>query len=53
MILLKRTEDEVRDSAKILLGFDKTEKDIKQGTGQTTTLMKKLRNKYLITTKRA
>ncbi len=37
MIVLKRTEDEVRDSAKILLGFDKIEKDIKQGTGQITT----------------
>ncbi len=37
MTLLKRTEDEVRDSAKILLGFDKIEKDIKQGTGQITT----------------
>ena len=37
MTILKRTEDEVRDSAKILLGFDKTEKDIKQGTGQITT----------------
>lgn len=37
MSILKRTEDEVRDSAKILLGFDKTEKDIKQGTGQVTT----------------
>lgn len=31
------TEDEVRDSAKIILGFDKSEKDIKQGTGQITT----------------
>lgn len=37
MPILKRTEDEVRDSAKILLGFDKIEKDIKQGTGQITT----------------
>ena len=37
MIILKRTEDEVRDSAKILLGFDKIEKDVKQGTGQITT----------------
>ena len=37
MTILKRTEDEVRDSAKILLGFDKIEKDIKQGTGQITT----------------
>lgn len=32
-----RTEDEVRDSAKILLGFDKVEANVKQGTGQITT----------------
>lgn len=32
-----KTEDIVRDEAKILLGFDKQEKDIKQGTGQITT----------------
>lgn len=32
-----RTEDEVRDSAKIQLGFDKVEANIKQGTGQITT----------------
>ena len=32
-----RTEDEVRDSAKIILGLDKTEPNIKQGTGQITT----------------
>lgn len=32
-----RTEDEVRDSAKILLGFDVKESKIKQGTGQITT----------------
>lgn len=31
------TEDEVRDNAKIILGFDKTEKGIAQGTGQITT----------------
>lgn len=31
------TEDEVRDSAKIQLGFDKVETDVKQGTGQITT----------------
>lgn len=31
------TEDEVRDSAKILLGFDKVEANVKQGTGQITT----------------
>ena len=37
MTILKRTEDEIRDSAKILLGFDKIEIDIKQGTGQITT----------------
>lgn len=32
-----RTEDEVRDSAKIILGFDVKESKIKQGTGQITT----------------
>ena len=32
-----KTEDEVRDSAKLILGFDKLEKNIKQGTGQITT----------------
>lgn len=32
-----RTEDEIRDQAKILLGFDKTEAGIQQGTGQITT----------------
>lgn len=31
------TEDEVRDNAKIILGFDKTEKGVIQGTGQITT----------------
>ncbi len=31
------TEDEVRDNARIVLGFDKTEKGIRQGTGQITT----------------
>lgn len=31
------TEDEVRDSARIILGFDKPESDVKQGTGQITT----------------
>lgn len=31
------TEDEVRDNARIILGFDKIEKGIKQGTGQITT----------------
>ena len=34
---INRTEDEVRDSAKILLGFDKVEANVKQGTGQITT----------------
>ena len=32
-----RTEDEVRDSAKIILGFDVVEDKIQQGTGQITT----------------
>ena len=32
-----KTEDEVRDSAKIILGFDQIESKIKQGTGQITT----------------
>lgn len=32
-----RTEDEVRDSAKIQLGFDKADSNVKQGTGQITT----------------
>lgn len=31
------TEDEVRDSAKIVLGFNDNEKGVKQGTGQITT----------------
>ena len=31
------TEDEVRDSSKIILGFDKKENGIRQGTGQITT----------------
>ncbi len=33
----KKTEDEVRDSAKIILGFDDNENDVQQGTGQITT----------------
>ena len=37
MSILKRTEDQVRDFAKIILGFDKLEKDVEQGTGQITT----------------
>lgn len=32
-----RTEDQVRDSAKIILGFDAAEAKIQQGTGQITT----------------
>lgn len=37
MAILKRTEDEVRDFAKTVLGFDSAEENIKQGTGQITT----------------
>lgn len=32
-----KTEDQVRDGAKITLGFDKTEAKVQQGTGQITT----------------
>ncbi|MCM1158632.1 MAG: hypothetical protein NC347_12550 [Clostridium sp.] len=32
-----RTEDQVRDSAKIILGFDVVEAKTQQGTGQITT----------------
>ena len=32
-----RTEDEVRDDARIILEFHKKEKNIKQGAGQITT----------------
>lgn len=32
-----RTEDEIRDEAKSILGFDKKESKIQQGTGQITT----------------
>jgi type I restriction-modification system DNA methylase subunit len=32
-----RTEDEVRDAAKHILGFDDDEQGVKQGTGQITT----------------
>ena len=32
-----RTEDQVRDEAKIILGFDDNEKGVQQGTGQITT----------------
>ena len=35
--MASRTEDEVRDSAKVVLGFDQKETDIIQGTGQLTT----------------
>ena len=35
--LTYKTEDEVRDTAKIILGFDKSEPKVKQGTGQITT----------------
>ncbi len=31
------TEDEIRDNAKVILGFDEKEPDVKQGTGQITT----------------
>ena len=37
---LLRTEDQVRDEAKLLLGFDKIEDKIQQGTGQITTFNK-------------
>ena len=32
-----QTEDEIRDQAKIILGFNEIEPNIKQGTGQITT----------------
>ena len=32
-----RTEDEVRDDAKIILGFNVLEENVRQGTGQITT----------------
>ena len=32
-----RTEDEVRDDAKIILGFNILEENVRQGTGQITT----------------
>ena len=35
--IIYRTEDEVRDAAKIALGFDKSEPAVKQGTGLITT----------------
>lgn len=34
---MARTEDEVRDQAKKILGFDDKEPNVKQGTGQITT----------------
>lgn len=37
-----RTEDEVRDSAKVILGLDITEPNIKQGTGQINYNVKSL-----------
>lgn len=35
--LTYRTEDEVRDNAKTILGFDQKEEKVNQGTGQITT----------------
>ena len=35
--MIHRTEDQVRDGAKIILGFDAVEDKIQQGTGQITT----------------
>lgn len=35
--LIIKTEDEVRDEAKIILGFNKKEENVVQGTGQITT----------------
>lgn len=35
--VIYRTEDQVRDNAKIILGFDENEARIQQGTGQITT----------------
>ena len=32
-----RTEDQVRDYAKLVLGFDEAEENVDQGTGQITT----------------
>ena len=32
-----RTEDQVRDEAKIILGFNDSEENVQQGTGQITT----------------
>ena len=32
-----KTEDEIRDGAKIILGFDQIQSKVKQGTGQITT----------------
>ena len=36
-MIIMRTEDQVRDDAKIILGFDDEEVNVKQGTGQITT----------------
>ena len=35
--MLIKTEDQVRDEARIILKFDKIEKNVQQGTGQITT----------------
>lgn len=35
--IMSRTEDEVRDSAKVILGLNDNEPNVKQGTGQITT----------------
>lgn len=42
------TEDQVRDQAKTILGFDDGEKDVVQGTGQLTTfnMIKELNTKF-------
>lgn len=34
-----RTEDQVRDYAKLVLGFDEAEENVDQGTGQITTFI--------------
>ena len=35
--VVRKTEDEIRDQAKIILGFNELEPNIRQGTGQITT----------------
>lgn len=37
---ISKTEDNVRDNSKIVLGFDDNEKNVQQGTGQITTFNK-------------